>query len=230
MYSFLGKTLLTGKDVAPDFLQQKGASKIKALVGGDLLQCEKKGGSHFQVRGDFNVVVTCNSNLRVRLEGDNEAWGRRLLAINYERPKPAVRIADFAEKLIAEEGEGILNFFVEGALQHLEELSTRGDYTLSDDQSRRVQTILRESDSVRQFVEGMVVRQDGCDLTIPELVAAYYGYCENRGWHAYPAHHARSSLRELMLEIHHVNQRNDVSRDGKDQRGYRHVAFRQEGT
>ena len=44
MHAFVGKTLLTGKDVTADFLQHKGASRIKALVGGDLLQCEKKGG------------------------------------------------------------------------------------------------------------------------------------------------------------------------------------------
>jgi P4 family phage/plasmid primase-like protien len=228
MHAFVGKTLLTGKDVTADFLQQKGASKIKSLVGGDLLQCEKKGGAHFQIRGEYNMVITCNSNLRIRLEGDNEAWERRIVAIHYEQPKPKQRVVDFADKLIAEEGSGILNFFVEGALQHLDELKTTGDYLLSNNQRSRVTAILRESDSIRQFVEARLMELPVGDVTSAELAAAYYRYCENRGWHAYPVNEVNKKLPDLMLEIHHVNPSHDIKREGKDKRGYRKVALRQE--
>jgi len=228
MHAFVGKTLLTGKDVTADFLQQKGASKIKSLVGGDLLQCEKKGGAHFPIRGEYNMVITCNSNLRVRLEGDNEAWERRIIAINYERPKPKQRVVDFAEKLIAEEGPGILNFFVEGALQHLDELKMRGDYHLSNDQRARVTAILRESDSIRQFVEDRVGASVNGDVTSGELCGTYFAYCERRGWHAYPVNEVNKKLPDLMLEIHHVNPSHDIKREGKDKRGYRKVEILEE--
>jgi hypothetical protein len=105
MYKFLGKTLLTGKDVDPDFLNERRASMIKALVGGDLLDAEKKNGNeHFQLRGCFNVAITCNARLTVRLKGDVGAWERRILLLQYERPKPKKRIADFASRLISAEG------------------------------------------------------------------------------------------------------------------------------
>jgi P4 family phage/plasmid primase-like protien len=227
-FSYLGKTLLTGKDVSADFLQQKGASKIKSLVGGDLLQCEKKGGAHFQIRGEYNMVITCNSNLRIRLEGDNDAWERRILAINYERPKPIQRVVDFADKLIEQERSGILNFFIEGALQHLEELQTHGDYRLGHQQRTRIRSILRESDSIRQFVDGRVVAFSGSDVTSAELSGAYYRYCENRGWHAYPSHEVNRKLPDLMLEIHHASRRNDIQGEGKAQRGYRGITLQEE--
>ena len=105
---FIGKTLLTGKDVEGRFLEAEGASKLKALVGHDLLDAERKGSNaSFQVRGDFGVVITCNSRLRVKLDGDADAWRRRLLIVRYERPKPEQPERDFASHLLAQEGPGI---------------------------------------------------------------------------------------------------------------------------
>lgn len=89
LYAFNGKTLLTGKDVAADFMSLKSASVIKALIGGDLLEAEKKGfNNRVQIRGDFNVGITCNADLNVRLEGDAGAWRRRLMVVKYDRPPP----------------------------------------------------------------------------------------------------------------------------------------------
>jgi len=229
MYAFLGKTLLTGKDVGMKFLHQKGASKIKSLVGGDLLNCEKKGGAHFHIQGNFNVLVTCNSRLRIRLEGDVDAWQRRLLAINYNRPKPEHRVTEFAETLIAEEGAGILNFFIEGALQHLDELHTTGDYRLSNDQIVRIHAIMQESDSIRQFVEADVIESPGDNITVVELAAAYSRYCEGQGWEAFPQNEVYSKLKALLLELRHVSPRNDIVREGTSKRGYHGITVDQGG-
>ena len=99
---FLRKTMLSGKDVKGDFLQTEGAHVLKALVGHDLLSAERKGSnSEFQLRGEFGVAVSCNSRLRVKLEGDVDAWRRRLLIIRYEKPKPSKRVLDFAKTLLS---------------------------------------------------------------------------------------------------------------------------------
>ena len=74
----------------------------------------------FQLRGNFGMAITCNSKLHVRLDGDVGAWQRRLMVVNYTRPKPQHRIANFADLLIAEEGPGILNWMIEGAVLYLE--------------------------------------------------------------------------------------------------------------
>jgi phage/plasmid-associated DNA primase len=74
-FRYRGKTLLIGPDVAGDFLTRKGASMLKVLVGGDPISAEGKGlNGDFAMFGTFNIVVTCNSRLRVRLEDDASAW------------------------------------------------------------------------------------------------------------------------------------------------------------
>lgn len=113
LFSFVGKTLLTGKDVASDFLMQEGAHVLKALVGGDLMEAEKKGfNERVHLRGDFNVGITCNADLNIRLQGDAGAWRRRLLVIKYERPAPKKKNVRFADELLEEEGQGILRWIV----------------------------------------------------------------------------------------------------------------------
>ena len=67
-----GKTLLTGKDVKSYFLTSRGAYKLKALIGGDVLTTEAKGSNEaFDIPGEFNVIITANSNLTVDIDSDN---------------------------------------------------------------------------------------------------------------------------------------------------------------
>jgi P4 family phage/plasmid primase-like protien len=227
LFKFLGKTLLTGKDVKADFLNEEGAEMIKALVGNDLLDAEKKyGNEHFQLCGNFNMAITCNSKLRVRLEGDAGAWQRRIMIIDYTRPKPAQRIAEFADKLIAAEGPGILNWMIEGAIQYLQDMDERSDFLLTEEQERRVDQLLAESDSVRQFVQSRVAPCEGADVTVLELQKAYFEYCEDQGWHALSNQDFRSGITDLMLEIYRVRKRNDIIRDcSKTHRGFSSVSI-----
>ena len=125
------------------FLETPGAHVLKALVGHDLLDAERKGiNGGIPVRGDFGVVITCNSRLRVRLDGDAEAWRRRLLIVRYERPRPERPERDFAGRLLAEEGPGILRWMVDGARAHLTELETTGEFALTPRQRARVDALL----------------------------------------------------------------------------------------
>ena len=225
LYKFLGKTLLTGKDVGGEFLSEEGAEVLKALVGNDLLDAEKKyGNEQFQLRGNFNMAITCNSKLRVKLEGDAGAWQRRLMIINYSKPKPKERITEFADKLIAAEGPGILNWMIEGAIKFLAEERAYGDFQLTAGQKERVEVLLAESDSVRQFVQDRVRPEKGHHVTVAELQADYFEYCEEMGWHAFRPQDFRSSITDLMLEVHHVGKSNDISRGLKEtNRGFRNV-------
>ena len=88
-YRYRGKTLLIGPDAPGDFLMQRGTSMLKVLVGGDPLSAEGKGSNgDFAMFGTFNIVMTCNSRLKIRLEDDTAAWRRRLLVVRYEKPPP----------------------------------------------------------------------------------------------------------------------------------------------
>ena len=95
MAAFGGKTLLIGSDVPGNFLQRSGAEVLKKLTGHDFIEAEFKGGNaRTSLTGVFNILITSNNRLRVRLDGDEEAWRRRLLLVKFENPpvKNGVRI------------------------------------------------------------------------------------------------------------------------------------------
>ena len=226
LFSFVGKTLLTGKDVPADFLSTAGATVIKKLCGGDLVDAEGKGQNRrVQMKGEFNIAITCNSRLRVRLEGDTGAWRRRILMVNYERPKPAKPVRDFDRLLIDDEGPGILNWMIEGAVAHLRELDECGDFVLTPRQIARVDALLSESDSVRYFVRHGLAEADGGDVTTDELVSAYVDFCDGRGWDALSRRAVENQLADLMLERFRASKRNDIKREGKSQKGFAGVAI-----
>lgn len=218
---FVGRLLLTGKDVPGRFLEEAGAHALKALVGHDLLDAERKNSNdNVPLRGDFSVIITCNSRLRVRLDGDADAWRRRLLIVKYERPKPERPERDFAGRLLEEEGPGILKWMVDGARAHLAELAETGDYQLSLRQRHRVNALLAESDSVREFIRQRVEVRAGADVTGYELVEAYAAYCDSQGWEQLPTRRVELDLPDAMQEIRKAARRNDIYREGKARRGF----------
>jgi phage/plasmid-associated DNA primase len=229
LFSFVGKSLLTGKDVPADFLTSAGAGVIKKLCGGDLINAEGKSlNSRVQMRGTFNIAITCNSRLRVRLEGDAGAWERRILVVPYEKVKPKKPIRDFEAILLRDEGPGILNWMIQGSVDHLAELKECGDFRLSQSQKSRVEALLCDSDSVRYFVQNALIAAEGADVTINEILLRYADFCEMRGWGTPARRTVESQLPDLMLEKFRTAKRNDIKREGKSQRGFAGVAFKAE--
>ena len=228
--SFVGKTLLTGKDVPGNFLNNKSANDLKALVGGDRLNPEQKNCRHrVEVFGEFNVIITSNSRLRVRLDEDAGAWRRRLLIVDYEQPPAEKPIPNFARRLVEAEGSGILNWCIEGVIRLLDELETYGRIQLTQEQIRRVDALLCESDSVRQFVTQCVVASGGSDVTVSELTSAYHNFCDDQGWQPVTVRQFENQVSDVMMEIHRVAKRTDIKRSDKNQRGFARVALTQVG-
>jgi len=76
-------SFLSGSDVPGDFLCRAGAHVIKAMVGNDLLECEAKGSNiRAWIHGTFNILVTANTILHILLNGDHEAWRRRIIRVH----------------------------------------------------------------------------------------------------------------------------------------------------
>lgn len=225
--SFVGKTLLTGKDVQGNFLNHAGgASVLKALVGADRLSVEQKNlKRRLEIRGEFNIIITSNARLHLRLDSDTGAWQRRLLIIEFEQAAPEKPIAHFDDLLIAEEGAGILNWMIEGAIKLFHDLDQYGRVQLSKEQSQRIESLLAESDSIRAFVLKCVTSSHGSDVTTAELEEAYTTYCDAKGWKAETVLNFEKQIRNIMLETHRLSRRNDIKRNGKAQKGYMHVAL-----
>ena len=227
LFRYLKKTLLTGVDVPGDFLSKKGAHVLKALVGGDILDAEQKGGTgNFPLQGNFCVVITSNSRLQVRLDGDIGAWRRRLFIVRFEGPVPKKKIPDFAGVLITEEGSGILNWALVGLQMVLEDIRIHGDIQLIDAQSGVVDALLAESDSLRHFLNDCVVSDENSDLTVSEIEEAYAEYCPQKKWNPKPITIIRKELEGLMLELFQTTKSNSISRGSKDAKGFRKVRLK----
>lgn len=226
LFRFLRRTLLVGVDVDANFLSSKGAPVIKGLVGGDWFDAEQKGGTgSFQFQGKFNILMTSNCRLKVKLQGDVGAWRRRMLIVRYEAPPPKKKIPDFGEKLVREEGPGILNWALGGLRMLLTDIAETGDIRLTPRQSGVVDSLLAESDSLRFFLSENVVKASGSDLTVGEIVQAYAHYCPDQGWDPLPESQIGRQLPSLMLELFQTVKANSCQRDGKSARGFRGVAF-----
>ena len=221
LFAYVGKTLLAGKDVAGNFLNLEGSHIVKALCGGDLLDAEKKNGGRMQIKGDYNILITSNSRLWLKLDGDAGAWERRLLIVEYVQQRETRNIPEFAQLLLKEEGSGILNFMIAGAVQLLRELDVSGNYVLTEEQAARIERLVSESNSVREFVKAWVAPSEALNVTTNELVEAYMQFCQGRGWHPLPAHTVQRQLPDAMMETHHAALRHDVERGNNGwQRGY----------
>lgn len=223
IFNFIGKTLLIGADVPGKFLMTDGAHVLKALVGKDVLVGEEKSGKTVNVIGDFNVWLSSNSRLKVKMDGDADAYRRRLVIIQYDRPPPPRPDPQFLEKLMASEASGILNWMIAGAILLLRDIAEAGGLVMTPAQKERVDSLLSESDSVREFCrKGLApVEGAGTDITTGELVAAYVAFCEHRAWNPLPTASVEKALPDILLEVHRMARRNDIAREGKAQRGYR---------
>ena len=224
---FLKKTLLTGVDVPGDFLSTRGAQVLKALVGGDVMDAEQKNkqGS-FQIEGTYNIVITSNSRLRVRLDGDPEAWRRRLLIVRYESPPVKMKIPDFGQLLVKTEGSGILNWALAGLVDLFQDIAAIGDIVLTPRQRGVVDALLTESDSLGHYLQDRVVKDATGDLTVEEIVTGYLQHCPTKGWVPIPTTMIQRRLEERMLELFQTSKSNSIERGGVCCRGFRNVRFK----
>src|SRR5262249_792752 len=160
-------------------------------------------------------ICTCNTRLQVLLDGDTGAWRRRLLMVEYSRPKPQTPVRDFADKLLDAEASGILFWMLQGPIHHLEELHRVADYVLTDRQHECIGNLLSESDRVRLFVQDRVTKTEAGDVTTEELLGGYFDYCDQKGWSAKDRSSVCKLLPDLMLQIHRVSRRHDIDRNNK---------------
>lgn len=223
---FVGKQLLVAADVSSDFLATSAAHILKSLTGGDTLTAERKGSNEsISIRGDFNICVTSNADLKVHLEGDRGAYERRILVLDFRGNKPAEAIPDFAAHIIAKEGPGILRWAVEGAVALLQAVKATGRFPRSPAHLARIEDFLDQSDSAAVFVSTCVQKAPGADVSTKELYAAYEDFCGLKGWASLSEREFQLKLPHLMKTLHGVVGSHSLVREFKPARGYRGVSL-----
>ena len=218
----LGKSLLYGADVPDNFLNCKGASVLKALTGGDPVTLEFKGTNERpEIICRFNAIVTCNSRLTVHLEGDAQAWRRRLVIIDYHKPRPENVIADLSERILRDEAPGVLNWMLEG----LDKIRADGwQLGLTPAQQRLVDDLLLESEGAMVFARECLARDGTESLTVLDCYERYVAYCNERGWSAMAKRKFANSICDTVTRLFGLTVRHDIpDRSGKPQRGWKGI-------
>ena len=131
----------------------------------------------------------------------------------------------FAGHLVATEGSGILNWLIEGAMMYRREMESKGRLTLTEDQRKRIECLLADSDNVAEFVAGHLQKKDGLDVTTDELLLGYHRICQEKNWKPVAAHTFQTRLPDLLAGHLNVTRRNDIKRDGRTVRGFKHVTL-----
>lgn len=216
----LGKPLLYGADVPENFLNQRGASILKSLTGYDPVTLEFKNSNESpSIICRFNVIATCNSRLTVHLEGDTDAWRRRLALIEYNKPKPKNIIADLDRQILEREGSGVFNWMLEG----LDKLRADGcQLHLSAKQQTSVDNLLLESDGHAVFARECLRRDSARTLTVADCFAAYVEFCTERGWNALTRNKFSGTISDEVVRQFGITSRNDIEdSNNKPQRGWK---------
>ena len=217
---FLGKTLLYGADVPENFLNHRGASVLKSLTGADPVTLEFKNSNETpDIVCRFNIAVTCNSRLTVHLEGDHDAWRRRLLIIPYLKPAPGRKIANLSEIILRDEASGVLNWMLAG----LEKIH-RDDWQIvvNEGQQKLVDDLLLESDSHGVFVREGLIRDGEAQITVADCYAAYVDFCTGRGWAALARNRFSAAIGDVIVRHFGIAQRHNIPDEhGKPQRGWK---------
>lgn len=219
--SYQGKKLLVMEEASADVFARK-RPRLKGLVGGSLFTQEQKNkDDRIDDDGHYNVLIVANSIGRIHAEGDGEAWARRLIILNVDGDdlRPEDRKEDYAEKLIEDEGSGILNWALEGWLLRQKDLSSgKGTYIpITPEQERRVRSRLAMSDPVLCFIKGQIVKAPGSNLTTQEIKAAFEDYCKDQNCEFVKP--TSSDIERYMKRCHGVEKVKSIKRDEKDEKG-----------
>lgn len=217
---FLGKTLLYGPDVPDNFLNHRGAAILKSLTGYDPVTIEFKNSNESpSIICRFNVLATCNSRLTVHLEGDVDAWRRRLVSIEYRKPKPEKVVANLDKLILEQEAAGVLNWMLDG----LDKFRADGwQLHLNARQQAVVDNLLLESDSLAVFAREGLRRDPGGQLTAADGFAAYVEFCTEHGWAAVPKNKFTSGIADVVVRLFGMTMRHDIpDARGKLQRGWK---------
>jgi len=229
---FMNKTLLTGKESKTSFFTANGMSILKSLVGDDTLRVEiKNSNQHEMIDGVYNVFIVGNPTPFLEFESneDRSAWYRRLRWVKCKNYKPAVPIADFAGKLIAEEGPGILNWALAGAKTII--LSGSSSMPRSELQAARLDYLFSSADPLTLFLSTALQSNRGTTITGDELFAEFTKFSLAMEWQPWSQREFQKQIHDAMIRLFQCPLRRDVPRlsaGGKftNRAGFYHVKFK----
>lgn len=150
--------------------------KVKSLTGGDKIKARFMRQDFFEFAPSHTLWLAGNNQPKVET-GGHSFW-RRLRLIPFSHTVPdAAKIEGLAERLVAEEGPGILHWIIEGAVDY-----AAGGLPTPAEVLAATETYRGEEDHLGRFVEETcrVGGGDAVRIEMGELRRAYDAWCREQ--------------------------------------------------
>lgn len=174
------QTLLTASEAISGGLCSSGGEFVKKVVGNDFFQSSRKFENirqkHF---GTFSLIIVTNNKMQVKFEGKGQEWKDRMLPILFHHHIPEEKQdRTLVDRLLAEEGSGILNWILDGA-RHVRSSNWRIELTAT--QKVRRDKLVDEIRSMDMFVCNYIRRSAGNEFSSRSAYATYIRHQRDLG-------------------------------------------------
>ena len=150
-------------------------SRVKMLTGGDILSARFMNQNFFDFKPTHTLFLAVNHLPEVKSGGDG--FWRRLRKIDFRKTvPPEKRKENLAELLVEQEGPGILQWMVEGAVRITEQGLTEPDSVKLSTQEYR-----HEEDHIAKFIDEKILVADSASVTKTSVFNAYRDWCAENG-------------------------------------------------
>lgn len=186
--------------------------RIKAITGGDSIECRFLYGQPFTYDPQFKILIV--GNHEPEIENVDDAMLRRvhIVPINTKVPR-AKQIDNLAAKLVEREGPAILHWMMQGCLRWSEEGLTPPNVVL-----KRTEEYADEENTLQQWINSECETGDDAEATSAQLYSAYSMWCRERG-------ELPGGLRQLSKRLAAVGFRKMQLGKRRD-RGFRGIRLR----
>lgn len=235
--SFIDKHLLVAKDVSADALKSSAAFMLKTLSGDKNIKAELKfENKRVVLKGPFNIAITSNADLLIKLRGDHQAWDRRLLIINFDsveqskiRGTKPVTVANrdprLLERILSIEKTDILKWMLVGARHVRMALDQKKQIEFPPSQEEKRRKLLGMSDDITAFVQTCVQRCPGKCLSSEELYEAYDSYCDKTRIYPMERELFYRQLTAPMDRLHDLSRTNVIDAKNKSRKGFNGICL-----
>lgn len=174
------QTLLTASEAISGGLCSSGGEFVKKVVGNDFFQSSRKFENirqkHF---GTFSLIIVTNNKMQVKFEGKGQEWKDRMLPILFHHHIPEEKQdRTLVDRLLAEEGSGILNWILDGA-RHVR--SNNWQIELTTTQKVRRDKLVDEIRSMDMFVCNYIKRSAGNEFSSRSAYTTYIRHQRDLG-------------------------------------------------
>ncbi len=168
-----GVRLAVASETRPD--GKFNESRVKMLTGGDTLSARFMGQNFFDFKPTHTLFMAVNHLPEVKSGGDG--FWRRLRKIDFRKTIPVEkRKENLAKTLVQEEGAGILQWMIDGAVR----LTNQG-FKEPESVKMATQSYRHEEDHIAKFIDEKTILADTASVSKTQLFNAYRDWCIDNG-------------------------------------------------